>query len=330
VLSLSRKISFQPFDEEKKAKLNFEGLINRYKSSNLGEIQQAFSLFEKDCLANDLNQELQPYQMQTNAQSSESVQISARLAILQQQKSLNESELQLQKNDLNRHETLFNKGIISAQDFDNKKLGYFQAEKNYRSLLSSISQLKSSLIDNIRNSKSSQISGTKENVTLESSQIQSFYNLKKSIKDWELAYVLKSSVAGKVSFLQIWTANQSIAAGEAVFAIIPTLEKGYIGKLKAAALNSGKIKIGQQVNIRLTNFPDSQYGMLQGVINNISLTSDKDGNLLIDVVLPKKLETSYHKIIPFQQEMSGSVEIITENLRLIERLLYQFRDVFKR
>jgi hypothetical protein len=63
---------------------------------------------------------------------------------------------------------------------------------------------------------------------------------------------------------------------------------------------------------------------------NISLTPDKDGNVLMDVALPQKLETSYHKTIAFRQEMSGSADIITEDLILIERLLYQFRDVFTR
>ena len=330
VLNLSKDINGINSQDESALNINFNKIIDKYKLSNLGDIRQAFSLFEKDCIAHDLNQELQPFQVQAKAQNSESNQISTRLSILQQQKSLNESELQLQKNDVNRYEILFNKGIISAQDFDNKKLGYLQAEKNYRNLLSSISQLKSALIENTRSSKSNKISGTKENVTLENSQIQSFYQLRKAIKDWELMYVLKSSEAGKVSFLQIWTANQSISAGEPVFAVIPSLEKGYIGKLKAQAMNSGKIKIGQSVNIRLANFPDTQYGMLQGVIQNISLTPDKEGNLLIDVILPKKLETSYHKKIVFQQEMSGSAEIITEDLRLIERLLYQFRSIFKR
>jgi multidrug resistance efflux pump len=330
VLNLSKDINVLNSQDESTLSFNFNKIINRYKLSNLGEIRQAFSLFEKDCIANNLNQELQPFQVQAKAQNSESNQISTRLSLLQQQKKLNESELQLQKNDVNRYEILFNKGIISAQDFDNKKLGYLQAEKNYRNLLNTISQLKSALIENTRSSKSNKISGTKENVTLENSQIQSFYNLQKAIKDWELTYVLKSSEAGKVSFLQIWTANQSISAGEPVFAVIPAIEKGYIGKLKAPAMNSGKIKIGQSVNIRLVNFPDSQYGMLQGVIQNISLTPDKEGNLLMDVILPKKLETSYHKKIVFQQEMSGSAEIITEDLRLIERLLYQFRTLYKR
>jgi len=34
--------------------------------------------------------------------------------------------------------------------------------------------------------------------------------------------------------------------------------------------------------------------------------------------------------IIFQQEMTGTADIITEDLRLIERLLYQFRDMFSR
>jgi multidrug resistance efflux pump len=304
--------------------------FKQLENAQFGDIESAYAGFHVAYIDNELNADLQPYRVEENAQNSESIQIAARLVILQQQKSLNESELLLQKSDVNRYETLFNKGVISAQDFENKKLGYLQAEKSYRSLLSTISQLKSALIDNSKNSKSTKINGTKEEVNLESNKTQAFYQLKKVIKDWELAYVLQSSVTGKVSFLQIWTANQTITTGDAIFAVIPTLEKGYVGKLKAPALNSGKIQVGQAVNIRLTNFPDSQYGMLNGKINNISLTPDKDGNLWIDVVLPKKLETSYHKLIPFQQEMSGSAEIVTEDLRLVERLLYQFRDVFRR
>jgi len=56
---------------------------------------------------------------------------------------------------------------------------------------------------------------------------------------------------------------------------------------------------------------------------------DKDGNLLIDVALPNGLKTSYNKQITFQQEMKGSAEIVTEDLRLIERILYQFKSIFE-
>ncbi len=304
----------------------FELLENK----QLGDIESAFSIFQKDCIANKLNTDLHPFQIENRAQLSESVQIRERLSLLQQQKSINESELLLQKNDMNRFETLFNKGVVSAQDFENKKLGYLQAQKNYKSLLSSISQLKSSLIDNNRNSEGTRISGTKEEVNLEGNRMQSFYQLRKVIKDWELAYVLKSSIEGQVTFLQVWTENQTITAGDNVFSIIPVVEMGYVGKVKALAQNSGKIRVGQRVNIRLVNFPDREFGVLSGKVKNISLVPDKEGNLLLDISLPRNLKTNYNKVIPFQREMKGSAEIVTEDLRLIERLLYQFRYVFKR
>jgi len=300
------------------------------KNKQLGDIESAFSIFQKDYIANKLNTDLHPFQIENRAQLSESVQIRERLSLLQQQKSINESELLLQKNDVNRFETLFNKGVVSAQDFENKKLGYLQAQKNYKSLLSSISQLKSSLIDNNRNSEGTRISGTKEEVNLEGNRMQSFYQLRKVIKDWELAYVLKSSIEGQVTFLQVWTENQTITAGDNVFSIIPVVEMGYVGKVKALAQNSGKIRVGQRVNNRLANFPDREFGVLSGKVKNISLVPDKEGNLLLDISLPGNLKTNYNKVIPFQQEMKGSAEIVTEDLRLIERLLYQFRDVFRR
>ena len=302
-----------------------------YKLQNLelGDVESAFALFQKDYIADGLNSDLQPFQVENNAQKSESTQIKERLSLLLQQKEINEQELKLQKNEITRYTTLNSKGVISDQEFESKKLNYLQAEKNYKSLLSSISQLKSSLIDNSRATKGTQINGTREMVTLHRSVTQSFYQLKKAIRDWELNYTLKSSIAGEVTFLQVWTENQTITSGDNVFSIIPTTQKGFVGKVKAPALNSGKIKIGQQVNIRLANFPDREFGVLKGEIKNISLVPDKEGNLLIDVILPKGLQTSYKKQIPFQQEMKGSAEIITEDLRLLERILYQFRDIFK-
>jgi hypothetical protein len=101
-------------------------------------------------------------------------------------------------------------------------------------------------------------------------------------------------------------------------------------KVESSAQNSGKLKIGQKVIIRLANYPDKEFGVIEGKLKTISLTPDKDGNLLLDIELPNGLQTSYKKQINFQQEMTGTADIITEDLRLLERLLYQFRDVFRR
>lgn len=300
------------------------------KNAQLGDVESAFAVFQKDYMVDGLNTDLQPFEVENNAYRSESSQIKERLNLLLEQKEINEQELNLQKSEITRFSTLHSKGIISDQEYESKKINYLQSEKSYRGLLSSISQLRSSVIDNTRSAKGSEINGTKEEVNLSRNVTQSFYQLKKTIKDWELAYVLKSSIEGKVSFSQVWIANQTVASGDNVFSVVPTKEKGYVGKVKAPAHNSGKIKIGQQVNIRLANFPEREFGVLKGKVKNISLVPDKGGNLLIDISLPENLKTNYNKTIPFQQEMKGSAGIVTEDLRLLERILYQFRDVFRR
>jgi multidrug resistance efflux pump len=100
------------------------------KNKQLGEIESAFAIFQKDYEVEKLNENLHPFDIENKAQVSEKTQIKERLEILQQQKEINESELQLQKNEIGRFGILFNKGIISAQEMETKKLSYLQAQKN--------------------------------------------------------------------------------------------------------------------------------------------------------------------------------------------------------
>ncbi len=304
--------------------------FEKLQAAQFGEIENSFAMFQKEYIASELNKQLQPYKVESSAQSFESKQLRERLQLLEGQKEINQSELKLLKTDVERYEKLFKKGIISAQEIEKQRLIYLQAEKNYKSLLSSISQLKSSINELNRSSKTTIINESTTSINLERSVMQSFYQLKKAIKDWELNYVFRSSVKGTVSFLQIWSENQTINTGENMFAIIPSTEKGYIGKVKAVAQNSGKLQIGQKVNIRLANYPDREFGVIEGKLKTISLTPDKEGNLLLNIELPNGLQTSYKKQINFQQEMTGTADIVTEDLRLLERLLYQFRDIFRR
>ena len=304
--------------------------FEKLQAAQFGEIENSFAMFQKEYIASELNKQLQPYKVESSAQNFEAIQLRERLQLLEGQKEINKSELKLLKTDVERYEKLFKKGIISAQEIEKQRLIYLQAEKNYKSLLSSISQLKSSINELNRSSKTTVINESTTSINLERSVMQSFYQLKKAIKDWELNYVFRSSVKGTVSFLQIWSENQTINAGENMFSIIPSTEKGYIGKVKAVAQNSGKLQIGQKVNIRLANYPDREFGVIEGKLKTISLTPDKEGNLLLNIELPNGLQTSYKKQINFQQEMTGTADIVTEDLRLLERLLYQFRDIFRR
>lgn len=296
----------------------------------LGEIQNAFTLFEKDYIAYDINRDLKPYSVEKTAQNAETNQLKERLLLTQQQYQISQNELQLKKQELERFKKLYDKGVIATQEWESKNLDYLQSERNMRNIGAQLSQMRSSINDLKRNSGNTRINESKDNINLLRNVLLSFTQLKKAINDWELMYVLRSSIKGEVSFMQIWVKNQTINSGDQVFTIVPTDSKNYIAKVKAPSQNSGKIKVNQVVNIRLANYPDREFGIIRGKVKSISLTPDKEGNLLIDVSLPNGIETSYDKKIIFQQEMSGTADIVTEDLRLIERLLYQFRDVFRR
>ncbi|WP_448606141.1 HlyD family secretion protein [Paenimyroides ceti] len=304
--------------------------IEKLPILNLGAIETAYAVFEKDYLAYKINKDLDPYTIDINAQNIETSQQHERIKLLIEQKEIGQIELQYKNQELQRNKNLHAKGVISTQEWEQKNVEYLQQEKNLNSLNAQISQLRSSLNDLNRNKRATSVNQSKDNINLLRNVVLSFNQLKKAIIEWELAYVLRSSISGKVSFMQIWTENQTINAGENTLVIIPQNTSAFLGKIKAPALNSGKIKTGQEVNIRLANYPDREFGILKGKIKSISLIPDKENNLLIDITLPGGLETSCHKKITFQQEMSGTADIITEDLRLIDRLLYQFRDLFKR
>ena len=246
------------------------------------------------------------------------------------QKELNQAELAFKKKDLERNQTLFDKGVISAMEFEGKQLDYLQAERNYTTMAASISQLREAINNANSTSRSTEINKTKENILLLKNVIQSFNQLKTSLKDWELRYLLKSDMDGKVAFQAPWTVNQTVNQGDWVFTIIPTDNSNYIARLQTPAQNSGKIEVGQKVNIKLDNYPDTEFGRLTGTVKNSSLIPDDEGFYRVDVDLPPTLITSYEKTIEFKQEMGGTAEIVTEDLRLIERFFYQFKEVLSR
>ena len=91
--------------------------------------------------------------------------------------------------------------------------------------------------------------------------------------------------------------------------------------------NSGKIAKGEKVLIKLDNYRFQEYGVVEGRVQNISFTPDEKGNYYVDVTLPKGLKTSYKKVLPFDKELKGNAEIVTQDLRLIERFFYQIRKL---
>lgn len=157
----------------------------------LGDIESQYALFENSYIQYQLNKKLQPFSNEAVANRYSISELNRRLQSLQSQKEINKTELSFKEKDLQRNKSLFNKGVISAQDYENKQLEYAQAERNYQNFESSISQIREGISNAHKTSKGTEINRVKEEMTLLKNVIQSFNQLKKAIKDWEYQYVLK-------------------------------------------------------------------------------------------------------------------------------------------
>lgn len=294
----------------------------------LGNIENSYAIFETNYTELLLYKKLQPYNNIFGANKISVNESKRRLQVLLNQKEIQKTELNLSKKDLERNKSLYKKEYISQKTMEEQQLKFLREKRAFENIKATISNLKEGISNSSNSLKGNEIKKIQEENRMLKQVIQSFNKLKKAIKDWEMQYVLKSSFNGKVSLLSIYNETQNVKNGDLIFTIIPTKNSSYIGKIKAPVRNSGKLKLDQRVNIKLANYPSKEFGMLEGKIKNISLISDEKGNYLIDVSLPKKLITTYNRELPFKQEMQGNAEIITEDLRLIERFFYQIRSIF--
>jgi hypothetical protein len=153
---------------------------------------------------------------------------------------------------------------------------------------------------------------------------ESFLNLKAEIGIWENKYLLISPIDGIASFTKFWSINQSVLEDEAVVNIVPLEPGDYIGRINLKMQRSGKVKPGQLVNIKLSGYPYLEYGMLRGTVKSKSLVPSGD-YYVIEIELTGGLKTLYGINLDFNQNMQGTAEVMTEDVRLLQKIVNPFR-----
>jgi multidrug resistance efflux pump len=140
---------------------------------------------------------------------------------------------------------------------------------------------------------------------------------------WEQQYLVKSPVAGKVSFFKFWKAHQFVSSGEAVLMIVPPVQH-YVAKATLPVFGAGKVKKGQKVLIKLSAYPFREFGMIRGNISNVSAVA-LDTAYAMDIQLANGLLTTAHRQIPSQPQLPGIAEVLTNDMSILERLFYSLR-----
>jgi len=303
-------------------------LAHMDKNFRLGEVQEQFNAFLKagadynrfiDLQYHDkkmaaLVQKRSNYRMYYNRQYK--------------QRTILAQELDIVAKEFHRDSLLYTRGVISKSNYQKSEKDYLQKSYDFhgsRSTLSAtqieINEVDQSIID---------LELDKENVRKELQDLilHAYDNLMAQIDIWEQNYLLKSPIAGSVSFNRFWSANQNVKEGEKVFTVLPADSTRIVARVDLGMKRSGKVKPGQRVNIKLNNYPYMEFGMLEGSIRSISEVPDGD-NYSLDVELSNGLITNYGIELRFAQKIEGTAEIITEDQRLLQRIFNPLKALLK-
>ena len=298
----------------------------------VGSLQQLYTSFSTTLFEYNEYQRLLYYPQKKAMTQERIAQYERQYKTLLNQQRITEEQFLLIQKQYRRDSVLNTKSVISDQDLETSKNTFLQSlssRENMRSNLNNIQiqigQLKESLLD-------TEEQGIEKLNSLQT-QLQSLVSqLKTGIEDWELSYVLRAPINGKITFSKYWIENQNVLSGEEVFTIVPDSSSRIIGKAMLPIARSGKVKAGQKVNIHLQNFPENEYGILRGTVQHISLTPAQTGTTAyysVEITLTNGLITTYKKELPYLSNMQGQADIITEDLSLLERLVLPIKKILK-
>lgn len=266
-------------------------------------------------------------------------QIGSMKSMLKNAENNYESERQKYKIEAgfySRDSLLFKRRVIAAQEFEKEKQLLVSSRQQYQYLEKDITSDQYQIQDSENKLEQLSIQKTDKEHDLEINMYNHFYELKESIRAWEHKYVFVAPFSGKLAFLNFWKNDDYVENGREIFSVIP-VEKNIIGQVMLPELGAGKVTAGQEVIIKLDNYPYAQFGSIKGIVvgmsaianQQVSTNNLKVNSYLVTVSLPNHLRTNYGSLLSFRNESKGSAEIITDKRKLIERLFDNLKHNIK-
>ena len=295
----------------------------------LGNVQSLYANYYKNIEEYNHMISLDYHNQKVTLYKQEMKKYDAYLNYLIQQSNLLKTDFELTQKQYLRDSSLHAQELLADADFEKSKsrliAKQYSIEQNNTSVASVNLQIES-LNQNILELT---LQKEKQITNYESIIWESCENLQAGIDSWKYQYVLLAPTDGKVTFNQFWNENQSVKAGDIVMTIIPEDEGEIIGKVQLAFQGVGKVKEGQFTNIQFANYPYMEFGMVKGKVKSISLAPNND-YYTAEIELPNGLKTFYGIDLEFKQEMQGTAEIITEDIRLLERIVRPLRYILNK
>lgn len=244
---------------------------------------------------------------------------------LQRRKALYQEELALAAAEYDRSRKLHLQHVISDQELEAQKTKWLQARRYAQSMEEEAIQNRirsGQLRTQQANLMAERQMGMEERTR---SLQQATLQVKGAIDQWRHQYVLTAPIDGMLSWKTGVSEGQYLPGGASPGTIIPAQGLGLVAICAIPVAGAGRVRPGNQVLVDLDAFPPEEFGRLEGKVKTIARLPDanREGAFFyqIEAALPDTLRTSYGKILPFRQNMTGTARIFTKDRRLLERLL---------
>lgn len=251
----------------------------------------------------------------------------SKLELLNRQYTLMINNLSNSKMRYDKEKKLHQNGYISDIEFEkityelnNEKLEFNEFEITKHNLTSNINKLR-------RKVSELQVEYTDEISSLKNEIITISNEIKSGVENWRDNFVITAPFDGIVTQIKDIEIGQFYKAETPIYAIVPN-DNGYSGKIQISSLDIAKVSIDQEVRIKLFDYPHHKYGYFVGRIKRISLVPDQSW-YLVEVEIEQPSSSSAGVKLEYRPEMEGIAEILTEELRIYQRIFEPLKGVFK-
>lgn len=302
----------------------FSSSNSKSEDSDLGELQQPYQTFIQNFIVFQSYLSNGFYLRKKTMLMNDMVNLQRLNSNLQRQKNLQEEDLNLAQQTYKANEQLKNDSVISAFEYRN------ETSKLINKKLS-LPQTSSSIVSNegSQNEKRKEILQLEDEISQQRNIfVQALNTFISQIEEWKKKYLLIAPVEGKIAFSGFVQEHQQLQSNQ-IICFVNTGNSQYYAEIYIPQFNLGKVRTGQQVLFKLPSYPYQEYGSLTGKIEFIS-TIPTDSGYLAKVALPNGFITNYNKPIQYKDGLLAQGEIITQNMRLLERFYYNIIKQIKK
>ena len=303
------------------------------KEYKMGEMQNSFSEFRNYCVDYLYYIKAKDISLRIELLLEQVEKYGIYLTQQKEQRDILSQDLEITRKGVKRDSLLLGFEAITVSDFDRSTQTLLQKRSSLLGFDASITNAELTVLKMQQQLTELRMQHNNEIAQHTRLISESKWRLLAQIKQWKSQYVLTAPIDGKLTFTKYWSKNQNVIMGDVVSTVLPVDSVVVIGLMTIPSAGFGKVALGQVVNVKLNGYPYQEYGVLKGSIVRISsvpiVLSDVEG-YIAEINFPNGLQSTYKEQLKFIQKMDGTGDIITKEMRLIERLIRPMKALFDR